>query len=421
MCGRSGPQVPATALRRRLANAVEWGLDLAVLLFFPLLILAPRGIAALASVAGMFAAALILSAKRPLWRSNLAVPASLVGALLVWGAVSALWSIDPLRSLNLAARLAGLFAAGLALAGAADEVTAPGRLTGFLLAGFVLGITMAALDLASHGALSKPFSTRPYEPSWLNQASVAFAILLPPTGAVLVGFGRRAAGVLFAGAVAVTVLALVGTAAKVSLAVGLGAALLCYGWRARMARLAAALSVIVVIGAPLTFARLERVSDLVATANEVKQSAGHRLLIWSFVGNRIAEHPLAGWGLNSSRAIPGGKDLIRPGESWLPLHPHDAPLQLWLELGVPGAVLMALLSAHAWLALARADLPRLYGGAAAGSLACAFVATLATYGIWEEWWQGTLWFCLFLVLVMARVAAASIPVPDAHSRSAAIR
>ena len=158
-----------------------------------------------------------------------------------------------------------------------------------------------------------------------------------------------------------TVCALAGTAAKVALAAGLPAALLCYGWRARTARAAALVSVLVAISAPLTFARLERVSDLVVTADAVKFSAAHRLLIWSFVGDRIAEHPLAGWGLNSSRAIPGGKDPIEPGASWLPLHPHNAPLQLWLELGVPGAVLLALLAAYAWLALARAEWPRRFG------------------------------------------------------------
>ena len=40
--------------------------------------------------------------------------------------------------------------------------------------------------------------------------------------------------------------------------------------------------------------------------------------------------------------IPGGKDPIRPGQSWMPLHPHNAALQFWLELGVPGTVLFAL-------------------------------------------------------------------------------
>jgi hypothetical protein len=34
-------------------------------------------------------------------------------------------------------------------------------------------------------------------------------------------------------------------------------------------------------------------------------------------------------------------------------------------------------------------------------------ASFATYGIWQEWWQGTLVFSLFMTLVMARVAAAA--------------
>ncbi|MGH7030999.1 MAG: hypothetical protein ACREEZ_11290, partial [Stellaceae bacterium] len=98
-------------------------------------------------------------------------------------------------------------------------------------------------------------------------------------------------------------------------------------------------------------------------------------------------------------------DPIQPGETWLPLHPHNAALQLWLELGVPGAVFFALLVGCLWRALAAAKWPRLFAAAAGGSLATGFVATFATYGIWEEWWQGTLWFSLFVVLVMARVAA----------------
>ncbi len=110
-------------------------------------------------------------------------------------------------------------------------------------------------------------------------------------------------------------------------------------------------------------------------------------------------------GSNSSRAIPGGKDQIEAGATWLPLHPHNAPLQLWLELGVPGAVLLALLAANAWLAVGRVEASRLFAAAAAGTLTTGFVACFATYGIWQEWWQGTLWFSLFLVLVIARVVA----------------
>jgi O-antigen ligase len=200
------------------------------------------------------------------------------------------------------------------------------------------------------------------------------------------------------------VLTLVGSAPKVALGAGLATAALFALGGARVARLAAILSVLVIVTAPLTFARLERLPRLAEFAEAVKQSAEHRLLIWSFVGDRIAERPLEGWGLDAARAIPGGGEPIRQGQTWLPLHPHNAPLQLWLELGVPGAVLGALVVAQLWLALAAACWPRPFAAAAAGSLAAALVASLGTYGIWQEWWLGTLSLCLFLVRVMARAA-----------------
>ncbi|MGH7045356.1 MAG: O-antigen ligase family protein [Stellaceae bacterium] len=387
-----------------MARGFEAGLGVATLLFFPLLLVVPRGIAALASVAGLFAAGLLLMRSRPAFGRGFALPIGLVAALSVWGGISIFWSIDPWRSLEMTARLAGLFAAGFALALAADLVAAPARLGACVVAGFALTIGLAVIDLATHGALSRPFSTRFYQPSWLNQASVAFAILLLPASAFLLERGRRLAALLLALAAAATICALSGTAAKVALGAGLPVALLCWRWRAATARVGALLAVLVILTAPLTFTRLDRGSDLVATADAVKLSAGHRLMIWSFVGDRIAEHPLTGWGLDSSRAIPGGKDPIQPGETWLPLHPHNAALQLWLELGVPGAVLLALVVGALWLALAAARWPPWFAAAAGGSLATAFVATFATYGIWEEWWQGTLWLSLFLVRVMARAA-----------------
>jgi exopolysaccharide production protein ExoQ len=150
-------------------------------------------------------------------------------------------------------------------------------------------------------------------------------------------------------------------------------------------------------------------------ADQLKSSVPHRLLIWFFVGERIAEKPLSGWGLDTARAIPGGNEWIRPGQPWLPLHPHNVPLQLWLELGVPGAVLFALVAARLWRALGRARWPRLIAAAGAGGLAAALFEMLGTYGIWEAWWIGTLWLSLFLILIMARSLEA---MPESRVRSA---
>jgi len=389
---------------QRIGVWLEAALDMAALLFFPLLVVLPRGIAVLVSAAGLCAAGLVLAiGYYPRPRPLLTATAAVLGCLLFWGTASALWSVDLQRALVMAARLAGLFAAGLALAAAANCIKAPRRLTLLLLGGFVLGVAMAAAELASDGALSAPFTERAYQAARLNRGSVSFAILLLPITAALVRDGPAIYPLLFTTATAGMIFALAGTAAKAALVAGLPVGVLLYLARGRVAHAAAVVSVLVIITAPLTFARFERIPTLPETADAIKLSAGHRLLIWSFAGDRIAERPLAGWGLDSARAIPGGKDLIRPGQSWMPLHPHNAALQLWLELGVPGAVLFAMVIALLWMALARADWPRLYCAAAGASLTIALIASFAAYGIWQEWWLGTLGISLFLILVMARV------------------
>jgi O-antigen ligase len=269
------------------------------------------------------------------------------------------------------------------------------------------GIAMVVVEVATGGGLSSLLSDRLYRPTRLNQASVSFALLELPASALMIVLGHTIFGALLAAATGVTISGLAGTAAKAVLLVGLTMALLLYRARRVVAGVALVISVIAITAAPLTFARLERLRGLGEMADGFKISAGHRLLIWSFASDRIAERPLSGWGLDSSRAIPGGDDPIRPGETWMPLHPHNAALQVWLELGAPGAVLFALVVAVVWGALARVKWPPLFAAAAGGSLTIAFVGCFATYGIWQEWWLGTMSFSLFLVLVMARVACRS--------------
>jgi O-antigen ligase len=209
-----------------------------------------------------------------------------------------------------------------------------------------------------------------------------------------------------------TVCLLDGTAAKTALALSLPVAALLYLRRRLVARIAAALSVAAVLTAPLTLPRLADYQAVLHDADAVKNSFGHRLFIWDFAGKRIAEHPLLGWGLDSSRAIPGGKELIRLDQRRMPLHPHDAALQVWLELGLPGAVLFALLLGWVWRCLAAAPWPRLYTAAAGGSLAAVYAVLSAGWGVWQEWWLATLALAVFTIIAMARVAgepAASEP------------
>ena len=409
-------QSTSDRIARRVAAWCEAGLAAAALPLFPLLVIAPRGVAVLISVAGLCAAGLALSSGGPKPRLALATPAALLGCILLWGPASAIWSVDWLRSLIVAARLAGLFAAGLALVWAADSIRAPRRLAFVLLGSLFLAVALAVADLATHGAVGAPFTDRAYQPAGLNRASVSFAILLLPLTVVLAGGGSAICALLLATATAATIFVLAGTTAKAALAAGVPIGVLLYFARTRTAHAAAVVSALIIITAPVTFARLASLAALTETADRVKLSAGHRLWIWSFAGDRIAERPLAGWGLDASRSIPGGKDPIRPGETWLPLHPHNAPLQLWLELGVPGAALLALIVAYLWHALAAAPWSGMFAAAAGASLAIGLIACAAAYGIWQEWWLGVLWFSLFGILVMGRLAPATITRADNTAR-----
>lgn len=369
----------------------------------PLLALMPHGVAPLAAFAGLCAAG-VLATSRPCRLPALFGPAALLGGLLAWGALSAAWSIDPMHSLVLDLRLAGLFLTGLALAAAAERIAAPGRMTLFLVAGAAIGIVLAGYDLTTDGGLTEHISVRGFRPARLDQIAIGLAMLLLPVSAVLLGRGRPGTGLAAAAIAAAAVFLLDDVTAKSALLASLPMAALLY-WRPRIvARIAAALCVLFILTAPLTLAKMGEVPGLLAVADSFKDSAAHRLLIWSFTGDHIAERPLLGWGLDSSRAIPGGDQEARPGQNWLPLHPHDAALQVWLELGAPGAALFALLIVVFWLGLDRLPGPRIYTAAAGGSLSAALAPLFAAYGVWQEWWVGTLALVLFLIVVMARAA-----------------
>ena len=400
----------------RAAAAAFWleaSLDLCAFLLMPILALVPHGVAPLAAFAGLCAAGLVMT-RGASFRALLA-PAALLGGLLLWGAVSAIWAIDPLRSLVLDLRLAGLFLAALALAAAAGRMASPWRTALCLMAGAALGLVLAGYDLATAGGLTRLISVRGFRPARLDQIAIGLAILALPASALL--FSRRtAAGVGTLIAAAGAVFLLDDVSAKAALIAAVPVAVIAF-WRPRgIARVAAAVSVLAIVTAPLTLPRLAGIPGLVAEADSFKISAGHRLLVWSFVGERIAGEPLLGWGLDASRAIPGGNMEARLGQNWLPLHPHNAALQVWLELGAAGALLFAALVALFWLRLDRLGGPRLYAGAAAGALMAALAPEFAAYGVWQEWWIGTLALALFLVMVMARATEISTATPTPPRR-----
>jgi O-antigen ligase len=155
------------------------------------------------------------------------------------------------------------------------------------------------------------------------------------------------------------------------------------------------------VAIPLATPRYETVIALHERAPWIKWSGIHRLVIWRFAADRVAERPILGWGMDASRAIPGGKTDISAlapalhypgGAEALPLHPHDAALELELELGLPGLVLgLAIIAWVLWWVGWRAALDRERRAGALALAASALTVGLLSFGVWQAWWLSTLW------------------------------
>lgn len=105
------------------------------------------------------------------------------------------------------------------------------------------------------------------------------------------------------------------------------------------------------------------------------ESWEQRVGYWGYAIARIADHPFRGWGLDASRAF----------SPHIQLHPHNGPLQVWLELGMVGAAVAALAWAFVFRRLAR-DARSLTAAATAGSASVYLLFGVVSFGVWQEWW-----------------------------------
>lgn len=111
-----------------------------------------------------------------------------------------------------------------------------------------------------------------------------------------------------------------------------------------------------------------------------------RLEIWRFTGDHLSERPWTGWGLDASRVIEGEAEIRGTIQQLLPLHPHNAPLQVWMETGAFGAILIAFALVMMGGRIAGAPLlSRLQAAAIAWVAAAYFCFIFFSYGIWQEW------------------------------------
>ena len=87
-----------------------------------------------------------------------------------------------------------------------------------------------------------------------------------------------------------------------------------------------------------------------------------------------------------------------PEKSWqafvepIPLHPHNLVLQVWLELGVLGAVILAALLMTVVRLINHEITDRLDLAVGYGTLVSSLVVAGIGFGAWQNWWLSSLFF-----------------------------
>ncbi len=305
---------------------------------------------------------------------------------LVWACASAFWSpwrpadLDEQTGLKLVFMLA-LYGCAVSAARAVPEARLPRLLSGLATAAGVLALLLLFEALTSAAGYKVLLgligqTVRPdYAIKNVAQGLYVLTLLAPPALAAVSGRTRWILGLVLGAGIIGPALVFGYDAPLLALACAILAAGLVLGLPSLGPRLLAGLSAGGFLLAPVlakgafALGLDERIAPLLS------ESWLQRLGYWGKAVDWIWARPLPGWGLDASRAFGPG----------IQLHPHNAPLQIWLELGLIGAVAAAIVWASIFSGLSRPV--RTPAAAAATATAVAYLIFGAvSFGVWQEWW-----------------------------------
>ncbi|MBE7246776.1 MAG: O-antigen ligase family protein [Actinomycetospora chiangmaiensis] len=326
-------------------------------------------------------------------------------ALASWGVIalcvaSFAWTLDPgytRRGLS-----EGLPVLGFALASAAAwPLVARRRDLGWLAAGLVAATLLILLERLGGMPLHHLLRTQAGFQN-LKRSAVPLVPLVWPAAAFALASRRVLLAAALFGAVVLGVVTAHAGAAFFGLAAG------CVAWlAARLSpKLAAGATALLVLGllatGPVAGTLGSWLVDEEARVVLREQDASERLVIWRAFEGRVHDRPILGHGFDTSYSVskmprPGGASPGPEEGSIRDIHPHNAPLQIWVELGLVGALATAIVAGFVLWRMAR--LPAQAAAPRFGLLLSVLGITLVGFGAWQSWWIASvaaalLWFDL---------------------------
>tara|TARA_B100000073_G_C23711361_1_gene564358 strand:- start:234 stop:1475 length:1242 start_codon:yes stop_codon:yes gene_type:complete len=124
---------------------------------------------------------------------------------------------------------------------------------------------------------------------------------------------------------------------------------------------------------------------------ELNRSLKQRLIIWDYTSKLIDKKLFFGYGFDSSRYLAKEAELYK-NTNWskLPLHPHNLWLQIWLELGLIGAIIFCVFLFNIYKSIIKYNLSILDMSLINASLVSVSTLSLISFGIWQFWWISTI-------------------------------
>lgn len=342
--------------------------------------------------------------------------------------ISVTWAPVPVQARGLSSAWGFLFSvlvSGLLwLCVCALPVPVLDRLAGRIGAALAISLPLTAVLIFVHfltgGVLNAELRADP-DNYVLNRAALAIAMFLPFAALVVLKQRRRLplAGLLvFA---AVSCFQSDSSSAQLGVLVILLLTVPAFVWPRAIYRVVTGGALVTFVLMPLI---VGHVNDMIPQA--VHEKVGYtsltiRGLIWTEYANLLPGHVWLGYGMEASKVAdelpeaagysPERKYLLGFG------HSHNAPLQIWFELGLAGAALFA-----AALALLFRRAGHLQGAslaAATVTLAVTYSVAVVSHGAWQGWWFSLMILTAVPFMVKGRAEAVrSAPELAAGSQSA---
>jgi hypothetical protein len=315
-------------------------------------------------------------------------PAALLltaGLILIWASV--LWTPEPGFSAGYAAQVVGNAILITLACLVAPRVHLPTAWR-VIAAGLAVASVMIVIELLTGGGILALLGQPPVGAYRLNRVIVTVVVMTP----IMAAFASRTGHLRLTSVLAVVVFA----TAVVSSS---GAAVM--GWAA------GALALVLALAAPYAMVWVAGMGAvclclampfLAPEVNNLIPSHLHELMagassqirgeIWRIYAQIGQENPLFGFGLEASRFIVNTSHSEGLSADAITLlsygHPHNAPLQVWFELGFVGALILAGLLVIVTRRMDR--LPTALKPYAVATFSVLFSVACISHGAWQAWW-----------------------------------